>query len=319
MKEVSVIVASYNPDVEKLLFTVDSVLKQTGIDLELIITDDGSGNDHFGEVEQFIKNNSDIDYLLLCHKQSQGTVKNILDAVEHANGKYIRTLGMGDAIAGTNTLRDHVNYLEKSGKSWSFGQMIYFSVDDNGNRHFVKHVARPQITKTYMDGDDDKCIWQYCVLKDIATGTAILYEKDVLKKYLNLIKDKVIYVEDYIGMIMTYDGLIAAYYPHPVVYYEFASGGISDPSRKDWSGKIVKDINAIEQIMIGRDNSSDDQTRRSVAKVYARHINHNRNKYLMLLNRGKLSFVLKKRLHPVYTDVPEDESVLRGPLVDVII
>ena len=188
MKTVSVIIATYNPILERVLFTVDSVIKQIGIDFELIITDDGSKENYFDEIEKYIRDNSSCDYLLLSHNKNQGTLKNILDAVDHSSGKYIRTVGAGDAIIGTETLKNHVHFLEESGRKWSFGQMIYFSVDENGNRYFIRHKARPQITKPYLKNDDKKCVWLFCVSKDIATGTAVLYEKEIMKEYLLLLE-----------------------------------------------------------------------------------------------------------------------------------
>lgn len=40
--EVSVVVASYNPQIEKLLFTIKSIVNQKNVDIQIVITDDGS-------------------------------------------------------------------------------------------------------------------------------------------------------------------------------------------------------------------------------------------------------------------------------------
>ena len=316
MTKVSVIVATYKPVLERLLFTIDSVLRQKEADFELIITDDGSKDNCFEEARDFIEKKGFHDYTLLSHEKNAGTVKNLLDAVYHAKGQYVRTLGTGDALYGTSSLKEHVDYLEKSKKMWSFGQMIYFTFDDNGKRQYVKHRSRPQRTKSYLTGNDRKCMRQYCTYRDVATGTAILYEKETLKNYLELIQDKVIYCEDYIGEIMTYDGLIAAYYPAPVVLYEFAAGGVTDPTKRDWRGKIMKDIAAADLIMISRDNTPDDALHRKINRIHRRRNRFGRSKLCMVFEPGRIMFHTKRILRPVLTEIPDNDMYL-NPKLDI--
>ena len=46
---VSVILCTYNPDWRKLKATLLSAAMQENIDFEIVLTDDGSGEDHFRE------------------------------------------------------------------------------------------------------------------------------------------------------------------------------------------------------------------------------------------------------------------------------
>lgn len=310
MKELTVIIASYKPLYEKLLFTIESVLKQQNIDFELIITDDGSEYNYFDEIEKYIKANSNCDLVLLSHNKNQGTVKNIYDAVRIAKGKYVRTIGVGDAIYGENTLKAHLDCIKSSNNLWSFGQMIYFSVDENGNRFFVKHKSRPQLTKPYINRNDKKCIWQYCVLKDIATGTSILYERETFAKYLSLFLDKVIYCEDYVTEIMMFDGIMPTYYASPVVLYEYASGGITNPQEKKWKVLIEKDIATADGIMISRNNFPQDAYRRSIIRAITRRNKLGRKKIAVLFEPSKLFYAIRHRMFPQYTEIPEDISCL---------
>ena len=45
--DVSIIVATYNPDLNKLMSTLLSIIIQKGIKFEIIVTDDGSQKDYF--------------------------------------------------------------------------------------------------------------------------------------------------------------------------------------------------------------------------------------------------------------------------------
>ena len=314
MTKVSVIIATYKPVLERLLFSIDSVVRQQGIDFELIITDDGSINNCFEEARAYIEKKGFQNYTLLSHEKNAGTVKNILDAVYHAKGQYVRTIGTGDALYGTTSLKDHVDFLEKSKRKWSFGQMIYFTIDDSGKREYIRHQSRPQLTKSYLEGNDKKCMRQYCTFRDVATGTAILYEKNTIREYLELIQDKVIYCEDYIGEIMTYDGLVAAYYPEPVVLYEFAAGGVTDQTNRgwqDWREKIMNDIAAADLIMISRDNTPDDSLHRKINRIHRRRNRFGRSKLCMIFEPGRILFHTKRILHPSMTNIPIDEMYLK--------
>lgn len=310
MHKVSIIIASYNPSLEKMLFSINSVIKQTGIDYELIITDDGSKNNYFSEIEGFLQKHCKCEYQLLSHEVNQGTVKNFLDAVNHASGEFIRTLGAGDSLYGTESLKNHVEYVEKSGKNWSFGQMLYFSINELGERHFVKHRSRPQLTKPYLKGRDNRCVWNYCVVSDIATGTAILYKKDLLLCYLERFEGKVIYTEDYVTTLMMFDGYLGAYYPAPVVCYEFGDDGITAPGNKDGGSKVYKDINSAYRLLLDSGESRLDHLHKKICKILHKRVSVGRKRSDIFKERGRLWFAIKYRVSPNMTDVPADESCL---------
>ncbi len=311
MRKVSVIIASYNPTLERILFTIDSVLNQKDVDYELIITDDASKENYFDVIENYIKPRSNCRYLLLLHEKNQGTVKNILDAVKHASGNYIRTLGVGDAIYGEYSLKEQAEHLKNSGKKWSFGQMLYFSFDELGNRHFIKHRARPQLVRPYINGKDKICVWNYCVLSDIATGTAILYERQLLQEYLELFQNRVKYTEDYVATLMSYDGYVGAYYPAPVVCYEFGDSGLTSPTNTKMGKKVYEDILSSYKVLLDRESSKDDSLYRKIRKILFKRVNRGRRKSDILYEKGRLLFAIRYRLCPRYTSIPKDESCLR--------
>ena len=51
--EVSVLVLTYNSNLDKLIDTVKSVIDQRGVSLEIVISDDGSKVKHFDELKDF--------------------------------------------------------------------------------------------------------------------------------------------------------------------------------------------------------------------------------------------------------------------------
>ena len=53
----SVIVACYNPILSKVIFTLKTILQQDTKDIEIILVDDGSKDNLFKEVEQYLVQN----------------------------------------------------------------------------------------------------------------------------------------------------------------------------------------------------------------------------------------------------------------------
>ena len=274
-KDVSVIIATYNTDYESLKYTVDSVMCQKGIDFEMIITDDGSVNNHFEIIENYMQEHGFYNYVLLPHDNNRGTVLNYLDAVRIAKGRVIRTLGAGDAIYGDESLRSHVDFLIQSGKKWSFGEMIYFTNTAEGKR-YIPHRSRPQLTTPYINNRDTECVWNYCVIRDIATGTAILYERDLFLHYLELFANEVLYTEDYTAVLMTYDGYIGAYYPRPVVLYEFSTG-ITAPGNSAGGRLVQNDIENAMRIMVTRNNEKD-RLHRQIDRIIIKRLKRGKKK-----------------------------------------
>ena len=89
MIDVSVVVVTFNPSWEKLRITLLSILFQKNINMEIIISDDCSVNNYFEEVRELFAKNSFSNYYLISHIENQGTVNNLLDAVQQCKGRYI--------------------------------------------------------------------------------------------------------------------------------------------------------------------------------------------------------------------------------------
>ena len=100
----SILIASYNPVWEKLKVTIDSVLRQDYRDFEIVITDDGSENNLFPEIEKYMRAQSFDNFKLVAHEKNQGTVKNLIDGVKACSGKYVRDFGPGDAFYNEKSL-----------------------------------------------------------------------------------------------------------------------------------------------------------------------------------------------------------------------
>ena len=126
--DLTVIVVTYNSSWEKLRRTLNSILYQKKVKIELIIADDGSKNNWFRETTEYIGNS--IKVLLLPSEQNMGTVKNIYRAALKASAPYIKTISPGDYFYSEYTVYKWLKYIVFNNSKVSFGRAVYYSSQD---------------------------------------------------------------------------------------------------------------------------------------------------------------------------------------------
>ena len=94
----SIILAQYYPDKTQLRHTLDSLLIQDTYDFELIIADDGSPEDYWDDTRDYLAAHGFTNVKLSKNKVNQGTVTNMLHAVELASGQWIAGISPGDYV-----------------------------------------------------------------------------------------------------------------------------------------------------------------------------------------------------------------------------
>lgn len=274
--EISVIVASFNPRWEKLKSTVKSVILQKGISIELIIADDGSENDFFGEITDFIEQNGFKKYTLLKSEVNQGTVKNVFRAIEIARGKYIRPISPGDYLYCADSLSEWYSFMEKGNYSVSFGEAVYYN-DDGGICNIIDYHSSPKNLFLYKGKRNEMGIRRnYLQLDDMVLGAALLTEKDLLLNYLQRFLGKVRLGEDFVYKLMVFDKIKMIYYPNPVVWYEVGHG-ISSSKEGKYDEQMLNDWKNTHRII------STMKAKDSYARKFQRFIKMNekiQNKYI---------------------------------------
>lgn len=90
--EVSVVMSVYNGAPE-LRDTVESVLSQEGVHLELVAIDDGSTDDSGDILREYARRNRRVH--LLSHP-NQGLTRSLIKGCKHARGRYIARQDAGD-------------------------------------------------------------------------------------------------------------------------------------------------------------------------------------------------------------------------------
>lgn len=241
--EVSVLILTYHSDYIKLIYTINSILAQEYVKIQIVISDDGSEYLYKNELEEYFKEKNFTDYIICPPHENTGTVKNFIRGLEYCEGVYVKPISPGDFIYQKNTIREWVDFLVMNNAVLSFGETIYYRYENGFVPVVVK--AHPQITK-FKCKEDLK--YNYLVYNDICVGATTLVKRENLKKYLKELEDKVVYAEDHVYRLMIYCNEEVVYFDFPTVLYEFQSG-ISTSKNVFWENKLYEDWKNANKIL----------------------------------------------------------------------
>lgn len=107
--KISVIMPNYNTQIDILGEAVDSILKQTYTNFELIIVDDCSTNESYNYLQAL----SDSRILLIRNENNLGITKTLNIALSHARGEYIARMDSDD-VSLPDRLEKQLLFMEKS-------------------------------------------------------------------------------------------------------------------------------------------------------------------------------------------------------------
>ena len=143
----TVLIVTYHPDWKKLLVTLDSVMAQTFKDYEIVVSDDGSEENCFDKIEAYFAAHQFANYTLIPHEKNQGTVKNLIDGLAKAKGKYVRDFGPGDAFYNEHTLQQVYDFMEEMRDIPFEIKRVYYMYDtvDGVRRGYHAHRCLEQI------------------------------------------------------------------------------------------------------------------------------------------------------------------------------
>ena len=235
-KGVSILVCSYNASLSDILTTINSAIKQKGIETEIIFCDDCSKNNYFNEIFDYCKKVGYRNILFNFNERNVGTVRNLLGGDRLAKYDYVKAIGAGDAFYDENTCSKVIDYMIDNKLDYCFTDAVYFYGDQ------VFNVRQPVITDIYdiKTLDKDRIIKNLAINADYILGASIFVKRDVFSNYLEQFAGKVIYEEDVLLIAGVCDGRKIAHYPHYGVYYEYGAG-ISTNVNSDFRKLLVKD------------------------------------------------------------------------------
>lgn len=245
---ISVIVTSYNPDLKKLVRTLSSIIVQADVNFELLISDDGSENDHFTEAADFLDSKNFDTYSLVKNKQNVGTVKNCYGAVSRAKGKYVYLTSPGDFLHDKYVLRDFTAFAEKEQAHIVFGDYIMYRNGRNGVE-LIEKLGRPYWPELFNSPVSFYQQVSFCFGNYIA-GISYLRRTETFKRYLELIIPFSKYIEDNTTTAFALaENVRVYYYPRNITYYEYGEGVSTSKSSK-WEKLLLQDFTRSTQKLV---------------------------------------------------------------------
>ena len=309
---VTVILLTYRSDLAKTFMTLKSVVSQIGIDYQLIIADDGSDNNYFSEISEFLDSKGFYDYSFVANQVNQGTVKNVISGVSRASGKYVKLISPGDCFSGKSALKNWVQDIEKKGSSISFCDAVYYQIEDDQAK-VIREKAFPQDIDSYREGGK-RLRETYLLANDVCIGADTLVKTVSMFKYLNMIDGKVTYAEDAIYRLMIYCNESVSWFEGAPVLYEYGSG-ISTSNSEIWKKRLLKDWNNTNAIIVGwmRGDSFDKKLQKVMESVSSNNSLVKAEKYFCVpgLVGRKIRRKVMPRLTPMLDDLQFIDSLIQ--------
>ncbi|MGM9958615.1 MAG: glycosyltransferase [Erysipelotrichaceae bacterium] len=253
--EITVIVCTYKPNLTKLISTLKSIVLQKGVEMQIIVTDDGSEVSYFDEVKYFFSMYPEIEYELIENEKNIGTVNNIYNAIQSAKGKYTYVISPGDYFFAANTLSQLVFFSEKNDIEIAFGKSQYYKFENNSIKLLSKmNPCSPELYNLSWLSNKMKAL-AYCTTQDIV-GASFFRRTDVFSEYLSKIIGLSKYDEDnatsYVHVLQKNKPIY--YLDEFVVWYEYGTG-ISTSNSKKFLEELANDCKTVLRDIRDNNNS----------------------------------------------------------------
>lgn len=238
--DISIVVCTYNPTEEELKISLDSLVKQKDVEYEIVITDDGSDDCKSEFVNHYFLNSSFKNYI---HKQNiinNGTIINIIEGLDACTGRYIYTMGQGDALSDEYVIRDVVRFMDKNKANCIFTKMIPF--EWRNSKRIIRKKKTPMLVEPWRKQDYKRIKENVLVFNDQISGASIFFESSYCVKMMNIMRLSTKYMEDLFQYISLLDGDKIYYLDRTCVLYE-CGVGISNSSNPSSMNRMRTDKN----------------------------------------------------------------------------
>ena len=275
--------------------TIKSIITQSFDEYELIIADDGSKEKYLDEIEQYLQKNHFERYFFAPSDENVGTVKNILRALEYADGEIVKCIGAGDLFHDENALKIVYTAMKKDQAKWAFGEMAGYCIE-NGvikNKNFFAPLEKYPYKLNQLSLIRKKII----VCHEYISGAAMFFQKNYLYLFLKKIEDCVIYAEDIIQVLIMLEDPNVLYIKDKLILYEIGSG-ISTTSKG--STLVDKDIDRFDKYLM--ENYADPLIKQRLYRERVIRKSNRLYKYIYLLLESPIRIIKEKYArHPLYT------------------
>ena len=234
----SVAVVCYR-NFEYIYDAILSVISQKNVDIELIVSDDGSPDfpyEHIVDYIDSVKGDNIKKVIVRCEEHNKGTVRHLNNIIDAASGDFICFLACDDVFAGSNVLAHYAKGFEKAGVG-AYIEMAQTAMYDSSLRRMESYYLRPNTAKLLIDKDYDGLLRELLTTPCLPT-VSTCYKKEFFKKYGNfdesysLIEDVPLHLKIALERInIHYENFVAIKHRHGGISHG-ASAALSATKRK---------------------------------------------------------------------------------------
>lgn len=241
--KISVLVLSYNSDIDKLYLTLKSIIKQKIDDFEIVVSDDGSKDNHEQELAEYFKQNDFSNYKLVMNELNKGTVQNILSGLKACEGEYVKPISSGDCLYAEDTLTRLYDFMKADSLDYCHGLIRGYHRLEDGSIQYIPY-SHPFDIEAYRKRDMDKITRNLVLYSDNTCGAGICYEKKFFIHYMNLISEVVKYEEDIFQVVAAVENRKVALFDDYIVWYEIGLGVSTNKKSKIYD-LLAKDVDGL--------------------------------------------------------------------------
>lgn len=250
LPSVTVIVTVYNQPLEAVLATLRSIVYQQNIKTEILIADDCSKVSYGQELKTFFELCDYSDYRIVKADANVQTVRNILRALQQAEGEYVKVVGAGDMLYDATTLERLFVWSRHHGVKVGFGKILRF--EKQGERYRASEYNAPLNSSSYAldQPRDGRALFERQLVRGdwIPAGTQFLERSFFEDLLTQLSQYGVRYCEDFAATLalLTSDVL---FYPEPIEWYEWGVG-ISTGDGRDARVRMYRDHTSLYRALV---------------------------------------------------------------------
>ena len=189
-KQITVIIANYNSEWNKIKSTILSVVLQEDVDIEIIISDDSSSIFFESEIRKLLESYSFSNYTIIRNEINVGTVKNIYNALCLASGEYTYVISPGDLFFERKTLSRLMIFAQENKVDICFGDYVPYSSNTQSEISIMDMKAiYPKWPDIYEKNISVLSMFEAFMYGNYIVGACFFRKTKVFLKYLEIIKD----------------------------------------------------------------------------------------------------------------------------------
>ncbi|MFA6463138.1 MAG: glycosyltransferase family 2 protein, partial [Candidatus Shapirobacteria bacterium] len=180
---ISIILISYK-NYRYIYEALDSILCQDYLNIEIIISNDGSDDFDQKSVNQYLTKNKKQNiknFIINNNKKNIGTVKNVNKAIKLSKGKYITIFAADDTLYNSQVVTKFINSFNTLPKN----ELIVTSQVDMYDVR-LKKIIQPFISETNKEKIrklTPKKLFAEMSTQCILPGSGTCYKREIFKKY----------------------------------------------------------------------------------------------------------------------------------------